>query len=707
MLQLTTNLKTGKMEISEVPFPALDKGKILVRNHYSLISSGTESMKVSTARKGYIGKAKERPEQVKQVIDTVRKEGVASAYRKVMNKLDSLNALGYSTAGMVMEIGPGVDEFNVGDRVACAGADIANHAEVIAVPVNLAAKIPDNVSFEEACYSTVAAIALQGIRQADLRLGESCAVIGMGLIGQLTIQMLRAAGINTFGIDLDPATIVFAEKSGANLAFQRSDPQLEQAILERSGGYGIDAVIITAGTSSSDPVELAGRLCRVKGKVIIVGAVPTGFSRDNYFKKELDLRMSCSYGPGRYNRNYEEKGLDYPIGYVRWTENRNMQAFLDLVSQQKIDPGILTTHTFEFRDALKAYDLIMNREGDFIGILLKYDTETPVDRTVEVNKAPVPDGNLKISFIGAGSFALNSLLPNIKTGTLISVATAESHNSRSVAQKFGFKRATGSGDDIISEVDSNIVFVATRHNLHFEYVLKALQKGKHLFVEKPLCMTEDELEIIRAEYEKQQIHLMVGFNRRFAPFIRKTKRSLSESGPIAINYRINAGNIPPESWIQDKEIGGGRIIGEVCHFVDLAMFLSDSLVDAVSAFTMKDPLGLNDTLNINLLFKNGSIATISYFSNGSKELRKEYLEVFSSGMTIVINDFKTLEIYGRSRKKEKMISQDKGHKAEVAAFLNAIKNGEPTPISFEELYNSTLATFKIIESIKTGKTIKL
>lgn len=707
MYQLTTNQKTGKIEITEVPFPAMGKGKILVRNHFSLISSGTESVKVSTAKKGYIGKAIDRPEQVKQVINIAKKEGVLSAYKKVNNKLDSLGALGYSSSGTVVEVGSGVNGFIVGDRVACAGMDIANHAEIVAVPFNLAVKIPDKVSMEDASYSTLAAIALQGIRQADLRLGESCVIIGMGLVGQLTIQMLNAAGIHAFGIDIDPSTIPFSERSGATLAFTRNDPQLEQMIVSYSGGFGVDAVIITAGTSSLDPVELAGKLCRHKGKVIIVGAAPTGFSRGNYYMKELDLRMSCSYGPGRYNPNYEEKGLDYPIGYVRWTENRNMQAFLDLVACKKVNPGMLSTHTFEFKDALKAYQLLMNKDEAFLGILLKYDTKTTVEPTVKTRLKPVIPSNLNISFIGAGSFALDSLIPNIQIGTLVSVANARSHTSVSVARKFGFIRATGNGDDIIQEEDSNVIFVATRHNTHFDYVKKALQNGKHVFVEKPLCMNVEELEIIRLEYEKQKVHLMVGFNRRFAPFIQKMKRSLPKTGNIAINYRINAGYIPPDSWIQDVETGGGRIIGELCHFIDLVMFLSGERIDSVSAFSMNNALGLDDTLNVNLNFKNGNIATISYFSNGSKELKKEYLEVFSSGMAYIINDFKTMEVYGKRRKIEKMINQDKGHKSQVSSFLCAIKNGEPTPIPFDDVYCTMLATFNVIKSIRTGKTIKV
>ena len=706
MFQLTQNLKSGYVELTETPFPAVGKGEILVRNHYSLISSGTESYKVETARKNLLGKAKEKPEQVKQVIDTLKKEGIVNTFNKVMNKLDSLSALGYSSAGEVIEVGNNVLKFIVGDRVACGGQDIANHAEVISVPENLAVKIPDNVSYEDACYTTVASIALQGVRQADLRLGENCAVIGLGLVGQLTVQLLKAAGIKIAGIDTNQAMIEIAIKSGIDLAFNRTDDQIEQAINNFSNGFGVDAVIITAGTSSLDPIELAGKLCRQKGKVIVVGAVPTGFSRGNYYKKELELKMSCSYGPGRYNSNYEDKGMDYPIGYVRWTENRNMQAYLDLVSQGKINPKLLTTHIFNFEDVLKAYELILEKKETFTGILLKYDTGKDLKPTVNLNNKEYSSGKVNISFIGAGSFAQNSLLPHLKNENLISVSTSSSHTSKSVAQKFGFKISNNNSDEIIQSKENNTLFIATRHNLHAEFVLKGIKNNKNVFVEKPLCLTEEELEEIADEYKTHNVHLMVGFNRRFSPLVEKIKKIIKGNQPVAINYRINAGYIPSNSWVQDKEIGGGRIIGEVCHFVDLAMFISGALPESLSANTMEDPLGLLDTLTVNLKFKNGSIAAVSYFANGSKELKKEYLEIFSNGVSIILDDFKELIIYGKRKSSEKLINQDKGHKQEVKEFISAIKEGKPTPISFEEIYYSTKMSFDIIKSIRKRETIK-
>ncbi len=714
MIQLTQNMKSGKMNLLEVPVPALPPKNILVRVHYSAISAGTEGNKVSNARKGYIGKAKAKPDQVKQVVETFQREGFSSTYRRVMNKLDAPAPLGYSCAGKVIAVGKDVRDFCVGDRVSCGGAT-AGHAEAVSIPVNLAVKIPKNVPYKYAAYSTVASIALQGIRQADVRLGESCAVIGLGLIGQFTVQMLKTAGVKVAGIDIAPDAVALAKKSGADLAFERSHSGLETGVSEFSDGYGVDAVIITAATSSLDPVELAGTLCRRKGRVIIVGAVPTGFSREPYYQKELELRMSTSYGPGRYDANYEEKGLDYPISYVRWTENRNMQAYLRLLAEGKLNIDLLTTHVFDFADAQNAYQMIVQKSEPFLGILLKFNVEKPLKQTVTLphNNGKHRIDGPKIGFIGAGSFAQNFLLPNCqKHGELIGVATASGNNARNIADKYHFQFASGNADDIHQSDQINTVFIATRHNLHAEHVLKAMQAGKHVFVEKPLALTIDELDQINRTYQQLTIDnpqsslVMVGYNRRFSPIIQKIRAVLPETSPKAINYRINAGFIPGDSWYQDPDIGGGRIIGEVCHFVDLCMYLANSNPVSVQAFSMDTATNLHDTLTVNLKFSNGSVANISYFANGSKRMEKERIEIYCAGVTAIVNDFRETAIYGTSKKKIKT-AQDKGHAAEVAAFLNAIKTGNATPIPFEEIYLSTLATFKIIESLQSGKVIKI
>lgn len=699
MEQLTQNLKDGKMQLLEVPFPALSSGQVLVRNHFSLISAGTEGKTVKDARLSYIGKARARKEEVKKVIDAAKTFGVMNTYKMVMNKLDAPTPLGYSTSGEVIAVAADVKDLKVGDLVACGG-NSANHSEVIAVPVNLCVRVDKNIDLAHAAFTTLGAIALQGIRQADLRLGENCVVIGLGLVGQLTVQMLKASGVKTIGIDVDARMVKLADDNGIDLALTRHREDLENIISDFTDGYGTDAVIITAGTDSLDPIDLAGTLCRKKGKVVIVGAVPTGFKRVNYFKKELDLKMSCSYGPGRYDSEYEELGIDYPYGYVRWTENRNMQAFVDLIKDKKINIENLLTHSFNFNDAPKAYDLIMNKTEPFVGMVLRYDVEKKINTSVSLDKKSFSNTDVNVGLIGAGSFGQNFLIPAIKntSAKFTGVVTARPSNARNIADKNAFAFASGNAEDIFNSKDVNTVFIATRHDTHASYVLQALKSNKNVFVEKPLCMNIDELNEIREAFVKSNAHVMVGFNRRFAPFIQQLKKAISKEIPCAINYRINAGNIPADHWVHDAKLGGGRIVGEACHFIDLCMFIAGSKIVSVTASAINEPNNLQDTVTIQLAFENGSIANISYFSNGNKLLNKEYLEVFSGGIVAVVDDFKELRIVGKSEKTFKS-AQDKGHNNEVAAYINAVKNGGETPISFEEQYISMLATFKCLESI--------
>ena len=702
MEQLTQNLKDGKMQLLEVPFPVLSSGQVLVRNHYSLISAGTEGKTVKDARLSYIGKARARKEEVKKVIDAAKTFGILNTYKMVMNKLDAPSSLGYSTAGEIIAVAPDVTEFRVGDLVACGG-NSAVHAEVIAVPVNLCVKLNDKIALQHACFTTLGSIALQGIRQADLRLGENCVVIGLGLVGQLTVQMLKAGGIKTIGIDIDQRMVDLALHTDIDAAFTRNSEDLESSINNITNGYGTDAVIITAGTDSLDPVDLAGALCRRKGKVVIVGAVPTGFKRPNYFKKELDLRMSCSYGPGRYDTEYEEGGIDYPYDYVRWTENRNMAAFVDLIATGKIHLSNLLTHTFDFKEAPAAYDLIMNKTEPFVGMVLKYDTNKPLQQKVNLSNPFYTKSDVVAGMIGAGSFGQNFLLPALKNtpAKLSGIVTARPNNARNIADKNQFSFASGNAQDIFSNGDINTVFIATRHETHAGYVMQALQAGKNVFVEKPLCLTEEELVQIQHEFTKQNCRVMVGFNRRFAPMIQTIKKTFSSGNPIAINYRINAGVIPADHWVHDLKVGGGRIVGEACHFIDLCMFLAGSKLTTISAVALNDAQKLNDTVCFNLQFENGSTASVSYFSNGNKNINKEYLEVFGSGIVAVLDDFKTLTVFGKSEKKYTG-NQDKGHQNEVKAFVDSIVQGKPAPIPFEETFLSTLATFRALQSIASN-----
>ena len=715
MKQIIQLLKNGEIRVIEVPPPVLGKSFVLVRNHYSLISAGTEGSTVRAARKGIVGKIKERPEQARQVLELLKQQGPVQTYRTVMKKLDAYSPLGYSSAGKVIEVAPDIPGISVGDLVACGGAGYANHAEIVAVPFNLCVKLPHGADLRKAAYNTLGAIALQGIRQADLKIGERCAVIGLGLIGQLTSLMLQAGGIKVIGIDVDSRMVEIAKNHCLDLAFTRSEPSLLDEILAFTKGVGVDAVIITAATESLDPVNLAGAIARKKGRVVVVGDVPTGFERENYYKKELEIRMACSYGPGRYDMSYEEKGIDYPVGYVRWTEKRNMEAFQELVHSGRINIDYLTTHVFDLADASQAYDLILKREEPCLGILIKYDVgrEEPKKRIVLRERTPLK--RINIGFIGAGNYAQSYLLPNIPNHediTLKGILDASGTVSRRVAEKYGFEFCTSDEKDIFDNEEINTIFIATRHDSHAQYVLKGLRAGKNISVEKPLCLKESELEEIKENYhsliqQNKAPLLIVGFNRRFSPLSKILKERFGK-GPMAMIYRINAGPIPRDSWIQDPDIGGGRVIGEVCHFVDFLTFLNGSLPDSLSASALADSENLEDTVCINLKFRNGSVGTISYFSNGSKKLFKEYIEVYKSGMVGMIRDFKEIEIFeSKKRFKKKLMSQDKGQKTMVASFFEAIKTGKPSPLSFDELYSATEATFKIIESIRAEKVVSL
>lgn len=724
MQQLTQKLSNGEMTVQDMPAPVLGKGMVLVKNNYSLISAGTEGTTASTARKSLIGKAKERPQQVKQVIDTIIQQGPLQTYRAVTKKLEAYSPLGYSSAGEVIAVGEGVSGFVIGDKVACAGVGYANHAEIVAVPVNLCVKLPEQADLKSAAYNTLGAIALQSIRQADLRLGETCAVIGLGLLGQLTGLMLKTSGVQVIGIDVNEAPVRLAKQHFAGMALTRDAVGIEKKIESYTHGLGVDAVIIAAATPSTDPINFAGAIARKKGKVVILGAVPTGFERDPYwYKKELELKMSCSYGPGRYDLNYEEKGIDYPAAYVRWTEKRNMEAFQQLLADKRIDISYLSTHEFPLQDAPRAYDMIVNKTEPYLGILLAYDVEKPIvlDYKVVVGN-PKPASKINMGFIGAGSYAQGNLLPNIprKSHDIVfkGVLTNTGTTSKRVAERFGFEFCTSNEHDILDNKDINTLFIATRHDSHAEYVLKGLEAGKHVFVEKPLCLTLTELDKIISTRHCEEAkptnqtpgniaytQLMVGFNRRFSALSTQLKKQIG-SGPMSMIYRINAGHIPGDTWIQDMEIGGGRIIGEACHFIDYLTWLNGSLPISVYATALPDAGSHNDTVNITLNFANGSTGVVAYYANGPKSMPKEYIEAFHNGSSGVINNFKELHIFGKNKQKKKLLNLDKGQKHMVEQFLQSILEGK-TLIPFEEIVAVTKATFAVLESIKTGNVVKI
>jgi predicted dehydrogenase/threonine dehydrogenase-like Zn-dependent dehydrogenase len=706
--QLIQNFKTGKLYVDDVPLPSISGGMVLVENKFSLISAGTEKGTVKVGQASLIGKAKQRPDLVAQVLKNIKREGLAATINKVKTKLDSLKALGYSTAGIVLTSLDTNSSFQPGDRVACAGQDHASHAEIVAIPQNLVVKIPDNVSFEEASFTTLGAIALQGVRQADPRLGEKVCVIGLGLLGQLTCQLLKANGCDVFGIDLSERLISLATETGVSNAMSRNDSNLISACDNFTKGKGFDSVIITAAAPSNDPIVLSTELCRKKGKIIVVGAVKMDIPREPYFyKKELELKISCSYGPGRYDVDYEELGGDYPFAYVRWTEQRNMEAFLDLLSKGLINMKPLISHTFDISQAEEAYELVLgNNPEPHIGILLKYDSNQEKFTTSTTIKRN-PNDKINVGFIGAGSFAQSYLIPNVKSfgASLDTVVTSRGITSKNVAEKFGFNVCSSDKKDVIENKNINTVFIATPHSSHADLVIHSLESGKNVFVEKPLAVSMEELNKIIDVKSNNNQPLMVGFNRRFAPISVSIKKEFENSGePLVINIRVNAGFIPKDHWTQIPEIGAGRIIGEICHFIDLMQFFTNSDPIKVYAECIQsgnEKLKPDDNIAIVVKFKNGSVGNLTYLANGDPSLPKELIEVFGAGKVGIINNFQNGSLHIGNKTKS-LKSSGKGHQQEIQEFLNAIKDGKDSPISFRSICLTTLTTFKIIDSLITG-----
>jgi predicted dehydrogenase/threonine dehydrogenase-like Zn-dependent dehydrogenase len=713
MKQLIQNYKSGEMYVDDIPAPQISAGMVLVENEFSLISAGTERSTVKVAQASLIGKARERPDLVTQVLNNIKKEGLAATVSKVRTKLDTLKAMGYSSAGRVIASLDRNGMFKPGDRVACAGQDYASHAEVVAVPQNLVARIPDNVLFEEAAFTTLGAIAMQGIRQADPRLGEKVAVIGLGLLGQITCQLLRANGCSVFGIDLSDRLVKMARETAFAKAALRNDPDLVSLCLDFTNGYGFDSVIITAATNSADPVDLASSLARKKGRIVIVGAVKMDLKREPYFyKKELELVMSCSYGPGRYDPAYEENGYDYPYSYVRWTEQRNMEAFLSLLSAGSINVRPLITHVFGIEKADEAYDIVLGKKKEFhTGILLEYHRNHEADKSI-YQTSHTPADTINTGFIGAGSFAQNYLVPAVKASgaSLDGVVTTKGITSKNVANKFGFNFCSTNPDDIIGNSNINTVFIATPHSSHAEFVVKALKAGKNVFVEKPLAINMEQLESVIETANHSGLPLMVGFNRRFSPVAESIKKEFAGiTEPLFVNIRVNAGMIPKDHWIQDPETGGGRIIGEACHFIDLMQFFTGA--EPVSVFarsidTVNSVVTPYDNVAVVVSFDNGSVGNLIYLANGDPALPKERIEVFGGGNTAVINDFRDGQFF-RGGKVVKLKSGGKGHREEVRHFIESLRNGKESPINFRSVCLTTITTFRILDSLSTGLPQKI
>lgn len=708
MKQLIQNFKTGKLYVDDVPLPSISGGMVLVENQYSLISSGTEKGTVKVAKANLLGKAKQRPDLVAQVLQNIKKEGLSATLNKVKTKLDSLKALGYSTAGTVLASLDTNGNFQPGDRVACAGQDYASHAEVVAIPQNLCVKIPDNVSFEQASFTTLGAIALQGVRQASPLVGEKVCVIGLGLLGQLTGQLLKANGCDVFGIDLSERMVTLANEISVHKALHRNDPNLLSVCENFTNGQGFDSIIITAAAPTNDPIVLSTEVCRKKGKIIVVGAVKMDVPRDPYFyRKELELKISCSYGPGRYDVNYEELGNDYPFAYVRWTEQRNMEAFLGMISKGLINVNPLISHTFGIEQAEEAYEIVLGENPQpHIGILLKYEqNDKKTNTSIHIKNEPI--NKINIGFIGAGSFAQSYLIPYVKSfgASLDTVVTSKGITSKNVGNKFGFNNCSADVKDVFLKNEITTVFIATPHSSHADLVIESLKAKKNVFVEKPLAVSEEELKRIIEVKQASNNSLMVGFNRRFAPVSQEIKKQLGETGePFVINIRVNAGFIPKDHWTQIPEIGAGRIIGEMCHFIDLFQYFTNSepikvFADCISSNNQM--IKQDDNIGILIKFKNGSIGNLTYVANGDKGLPKEHIEIFSAGKTAIINDFRNGILY-KNNKSKKIKLSGKGHQQEVRAFLNSLNEGKDSPIDFKSICLTTLTTFKIIDSLKTG-----
>ena len=688
MKQIIQSLKTGLIEVVEVPVPNVSSGSLLIKTSKTLISAGTERMLVNFGKAGWIGKAHMQPDKIKIVLDKISTDGFKPAIESIFNKLDQPLPLGYCNVGTVYEVGFGIKYISKGDRVISNG----KHAEIVNVPINLCAKVPDTVSDEEASFTVLGAVALQGIRLVKPTLGESVVVMGLGLVGLMTVQLLKANGCRVLALDFDQEKLLLAKKFGAEVVNIHKECPL--AVADNfSRGRGIDAVIITATTSSDEPIHQASQMCRKRARIVLVGVTGLKLRRDDFFKKELTFQVSASYGPGRYDTSYEEKGQDYPIGFVRWTEQRNFEAVLDMMATKALDVQSLISHRFDIAEAQRAYELLIDSKPT-LGILLTYpgiEVDEDSRKVLFLSDKDKKTKNkiikkTKVSFLGSGNYATSVLIPAFKAAgaDFRIVASNTGVSTINVGRKYGFSVTTTDNNLLFNDDLTDVIAIATRHNNHAEFVLKAFKAGKHVFVEKPLCLNMSELNNIEAAYSSLNI-LMVGFNRRFAPQIKKMKSLLDNvNTPKSMVMTINAGAIGNDHWTQDLEVGGGRIIGEACHFIDLLRFLVGKAIINYEIQFMNSPT--KDTASIQLRFEDDSIGTIHYYANGSKTFPKERLEVFTAGRVLQLDNYRKLIGYGwPGFKKMNLWQQDKGQKACVKAFIDAISKGDPSPIAIEEI----------------------
>lgn len=721
MKQVIQSYKNGKISLGEVPAPACKAGGLLVRNVASLISVGTEKSMIEMGQKSLIGKAKARPDLVRQAWAKAKKEGFLSVYKEALNRLDEPIPLGYSAAGLVLEVGAGVQGFKPGDRVAIAGAGFASHAEMVWVPENLCVPLPEGVDFEAAAFVMLGGIALNGVREAALTLGEKAVVIGLGLLGLLCVQFLKAQGCRVVGIDLDPRKCDLAEELGADLTLVSGRDDLEAAVANFTGGLGADAVLIVSASKDNQPLLLAESVARERARLVLVGVANLSLTRKAFWEKELSFCVSKAAGPGSIAPLYEAKGFDYPIAYVRWTERRNLEAFLDLLAQGRVRVDRLITHRFPIQEALRAYEMILGNQEPYIGVVLTYseseDASNPPAEPVRQVwlAAPGPRSEAAspraVGLIGGGMFTKNILLPALKKVQnlhLSGVATTTGVTAQHIAKKFGFAYATTDYRQILADAAIGSVFITTRHNLHGRLVVEALAAGKHVFVEKPLCLTEAELQEIISTYDGSRL-LMVGFNRNFAPLAQEVKKFLSgRTTPLVMSYRVNAGFVPGDSWVHDPAVGGGRLLGEVCHFIDFLRYISGSEAVEIGAAAIAGALGKyrrDDNLAISMTFQDGSVGNIIYTAKGSKAFSRERFEVFCEDSVAVIEDFRhgLLVQGGRSRSLKKL-SMDMGYRGELEFFFQNVSEDLDYVQIFKHYASSTLATFRAAQALSTGET---
>ena len=700
MKQILQSLKTGATEVADVPVPRLHHGQLLIATSHTLVSAGTERMLVEFGKANWLEKARQQPDKVKMVLDKIRTDGLQPTIEAVFNKLDQPLPLGYCNVGRITALGTGVTGYTLGQRVVSNG----KHAEIVSVPINLCAPVPDSVADEAAAFTVLGAIGLQGIRLAQPTLGETVVVIGLGLIGLMTVQLLRAQGCRVLGVDFDTDKLALAQQFGAEIVDLSAGQDPVTIALAFSRGRGVDAVLITAATTSNQPMHQAAQMCRKRGRIVLVGVTGLELSRADFYEKELSFQVSCSYGPGRYDPNYEDQGIDYPIGFVRWTEQRNFEAILDMMAAGRLDVAPLISHRFPMTEAHHAYELITGAASS-LGVVLQYPGQATLERTVTLSTAQphrstadTPTATPAISFIGSGNYATAILIPAFKAAgaRLHSVASSTGVSGVHAGRKHGFAETTTDSARLFADTATDALVITTRHDSHARFVVQALQAGKPVFVEKPLCLTLSELAEIEHAYTGTT-PLMVGFNRRFAPQVVKIKNLLQGvTAPKALVMTVNAGAIPADHWTQDLTIGGGRIIGEACHFIDLLRFLADSPIVSWNRSTLA--ASLQDTVSLNLSFADGSIGSIHYFANGAKAFPKERLEIFTQGRVLQLDNYRKLTGFGwPGFKTMNLWRQDKGQKACAAAFVQALRQGGPAPIPVDEIFEVSRVTIELAE----------